>query len=303
MTAERVAVAGLIRDDDIQIRDGLNKDQVKHFRQILDDLPPVLVVRAPEGDLLADGFHRAEAASKEGRAEIDADVRTGTREDAVVLAIEANARGHLPLRPKEREEAVLRLWRMRDSAKNRKHQRWTVAEVAKSTGTSSSHVNNIIEAEAARSKAAIHSTSVVDLPTKTWTEISHAPENTQADIVEAAIKGNGDKPWTADQVRKVVQAANNDTETYQAMIDGTVPVLTTASIQQDIKDEIRSDPVVVLDRFWVEMGRLRHYSVDDLSRAVTVQDRENFVRWAEEAAAFLTDLATSLKGSTLEAVQ
>ena len=53
--------------------------------------PPIIVFYDGEKYWLADGFHRVEAADAAGLEEIDADVRQGTRREAVLFSLGANA--------------------------------------------------------------------------------------------------------------------------------------------------------------------------------------------------------------------
>jgi ParB-like chromosome segregation protein Spo0J len=55
---------------------------------MLDDLPPVVVFDTPEGPLLADGHHRLAAAGRLGRKTVEAEVRAGSRQDALRYAAE-----------------------------------------------------------------------------------------------------------------------------------------------------------------------------------------------------------------------
>ena len=57
--------------------------------------PPVTVFQDGSTTYLADGFHRLEAHRRAGRAEIEAEVQAGTREDALWFALGANGtHGH-----------------------------------------------------------------------------------------------------------------------------------------------------------------------------------------------------------------
>jgi hypothetical protein len=65
----------------------LDLERVQRYTQHLDELPPVTVFRlADETLLLADGYHRVAAAQACGRATVTADLRAGTKADAVAFA-------------------------------------------------------------------------------------------------------------------------------------------------------------------------------------------------------------------------
>jgi hypothetical protein len=68
--------------------------------------PPVVVFFDGKDRWLADGFHRVHAARKAGRAEIEAEQRTGTRRDAVLYAVGANDGHGLPRTNADKWEAV-----------------------------------------------------------------------------------------------------------------------------------------------------------------------------------------------------
>jgi hypothetical protein len=59
---------------------------VERYAQGLDALPPVVVFDTEEGLLLADGYHRVAAARRRGLETIEAEVRLGSRQDALRYA-------------------------------------------------------------------------------------------------------------------------------------------------------------------------------------------------------------------------
>jgi ParB-like chromosome segregation protein Spo0J len=73
--------------------DHLDEDKVTRYAAILADLPPVTVFSLPEGYLLVDGYHRVAAARLLGRTVVTADVRLGTRTDALRFAVQRAEEG------------------------------------------------------------------------------------------------------------------------------------------------------------------------------------------------------------------
>jgi hypothetical protein len=69
----------------------LDEDKVSRYAQILDQLPPVVVFESDDGLLLVDGYHRMEAARRLGRTVVRAQVRQGSREDALRFAVDLAA--------------------------------------------------------------------------------------------------------------------------------------------------------------------------------------------------------------------
>ena len=73
----------------------LDAARVERYAEMLDALPPVVVFDTAEGLLLADGYHRVAAARRRGLQRIEAEVRRGSRHDALryAAAVGAAARG------------------------------------------------------------------------------------------------------------------------------------------------------------------------------------------------------------------
>jgi hypothetical protein len=69
----------------------LDSERVGHYVQNLEGLPPVVVFDTEDGLLLTDGYHRVAAAQRRGAETIDAEVRDGSREDALRYAAELGA--------------------------------------------------------------------------------------------------------------------------------------------------------------------------------------------------------------------
>jgi transposase-like protein len=94
---ERVTIAALVRDPEINCRvDGVNQDVVKQYAEAMTNeasFPPVVVFSDGERLLLADGWHRCAAAAEVGETQIQAIVREGGREAAMLFAATANTDG------------------------------------------------------------------------------------------------------------------------------------------------------------------------------------------------------------------
>ena len=79
----RLRIADLLANAPIYPDAHLDAARVERYARTLDALPPVVVVDTPEGLLLADGYHRVAASRRLGLEEVEAEVRTGTRRDAL----------------------------------------------------------------------------------------------------------------------------------------------------------------------------------------------------------------------------
>jgi ParB-like chromosome segregation protein Spo0J len=70
----------------------LDPERVANYAQHFEQLPPVVVFEAEDGLLLADGYHRVAAAQRRGITTIAAEIRAGTRQDALRYAAAVGAR-------------------------------------------------------------------------------------------------------------------------------------------------------------------------------------------------------------------
>lgn len=97
-------------DGGTQPRAEINETVVAEYAELLADnveLPPVTLFFDGTEYWLADGFHRYHAHRKNGTADIPADVREGTRRDAVLYSVGANADHGLRRSNADKRRAVL----------------------------------------------------------------------------------------------------------------------------------------------------------------------------------------------------
>ena len=89
----RIAIERLLNNDLVDPDRHLDVARVQRYTRVLDKLPAVTVFRLEDQTLLlVDGYHRVAAAQPAGRATVDAEIRDGTRADALQFAIELAAR-------------------------------------------------------------------------------------------------------------------------------------------------------------------------------------------------------------------
>jgi len=96
-------------DGDTQSRVRLDDSTVAEYSQFLADggaLPAVIVFFDGADNWLADGFHRFHAYVADKRASIPADVRTGTRRDAMLYSFGANGTHGLRRTNEDKRKAV-----------------------------------------------------------------------------------------------------------------------------------------------------------------------------------------------------
>ena len=111
-TITTVWISDLILDDAIQPRLRLNQGKIAEYSALYKEgvkLSPIAVFE-DEGVLrVADGFHCVHAAYNAGLEEISAEVRQGTRRDALLYACAANGTNALPLTADDKRQVVTRL--------------------------------------------------------------------------------------------------------------------------------------------------------------------------------------------------
>ena len=61
MNARTLTLTDVLLDESLQVRQRLDDDTVERYREVLDDLPPVLVYDITGKLFLTDGFHRFHA--------------------------------------------------------------------------------------------------------------------------------------------------------------------------------------------------------------------------------------------------
>src|SRR5690606_24706601 len=99
--------------------------------------PPVVAFYDGAAYWLADGFHRAEAARVAGLDSIAADVRQGTRRDAVLYSVGANAAHGLRRTNADKRRAVLAL------LDDDEWGRWSDGEIARRANVSQPFVSKL----------------------------------------------------------------------------------------------------------------------------------------------------------------
>lgn len=123
-----------------QSRACLQDSTVDEYAEAMDDgaeFPPILVFYDGEKYWLADGFHRVAAAKKLEWGEITATIRSGTRRDAVLYSVGANATHGLRRTNADKRRAVLTL------LGDEEWSQWSNREIAKKCGVSPGFVDKL----------------------------------------------------------------------------------------------------------------------------------------------------------------
>ncbi|MCP4539451.1 MAG: ParB N-terminal domain-containing protein [Chloroflexi bacterium] len=113
----QIKIASTTIDQNVQLASRpVDEATVQDYAEAIEggaQFPPIVVFEDEGGRLwLADGLHRIEAHDQLGLPEIEADVRAGDREDAMVFAATANVTNGKPMSREEKREAGMRLLEM-----------------------------------------------------------------------------------------------------------------------------------------------------------------------------------------------
>lgn len=127
-------------DGGTQFRLELNNDKVKEYVEAIIDgaeFPPVKVVNDGQCYWLTDGFHRVAAYAQANYERIRAEVTDGSRRDAVIAALSANATNGLPRSNDDKRKAVI--FALRDPELRQMSQR----EIARVCGVTQAMVSKV----------------------------------------------------------------------------------------------------------------------------------------------------------------
>jgi ParB-like chromosome segregation protein Spo0J len=135
-----LALSQIEADCEVQSRTGLDEDTIADYAEAMqrgDTFPPVVVYFDGLKHWLADGFHRLAAAQLANRHQIPAEVRPGTRRDALLFACQANARNGLRFTNADKRRAVGRL--LHDT----EWRQWSAREIARRCGVTGRFVDKL----------------------------------------------------------------------------------------------------------------------------------------------------------------
>jgi len=220
----KVTISEIKIDPTVGIRQRLDEETIERYMEILDELPPVVVYQTDGELLLADGFHREAAAQRLNRSEIEAEVRKGSREDALEYAVVANTRFPKALTREEYKEAVRRIQRL--------HSDWGSRAIARLIGRGEGFVRNIIEADEVR-RGVVRTTPLSD---------SHLSEVHQADrsLWSDLVKAGEERKWSRDELRDVIREVKDEAiplERKEALLAGKAEPLTEKGGEPAVRRE------------------------------------------------------------------
>jgi len=138
-----IKLSSIRTDGETQARMALDQSVVEQYAEHMrdgDQFPPITVFHDGSDYWLADGFHRYFATKGNGQEDIEADVKTGTLEDAQLFAYGANSRRGLSLSSEDSRNIILKM------LKHETWGKWTNAEIARHVGVSKMTVGRVKQA-------------------------------------------------------------------------------------------------------------------------------------------------------------
>lgn len=142
----QIDVSQIKVDAGTQVRAAISESVVSEYAERMGEgvrFPPVVLFHDGNHYYLADGFHRVMASQRIGLAEIAADVRTGTKQDALWFALGANRANGQRMNEADKRHAIrlaVAEWPDRSST-----------QIATQVGCSTQYVQRIRPAEVATS--------------------------------------------------------------------------------------------------------------------------------------------------------
>lgn len=137
---KNIALSSIRLDGDTQVRASLDQQIVAQYAEHMadgDHFPPVIVFHDGSEYWLADGFHRYFATKGNAQDEIEADIKTGTLQDAQLYAYGANSRRGLSMSDDDNRNIITKM------LQNPVWGRWTNAEIARHVGVSKMTVGRV----------------------------------------------------------------------------------------------------------------------------------------------------------------
>lgn len=138
--SELIEISSIMIDPNLQTRFSLNASAVADYQAAIEaaqPMPGVTIFYDGKRSYLADGFHRLQAYKQAGRDHIPADIHQGSRRDAFIYALSANATHGLRRSPEDKKRAVQMA--LNDLELNELSDR----EIAKVCGVSHTFVANV----------------------------------------------------------------------------------------------------------------------------------------------------------------
>jgi len=196
---ELIRVASIRLDGGTQSRASLSEDVIAEYAERVaagEKFPPIVVFHDGTDHWLADGFHRVHGHLHASADLISADVRQGTRRDAILFSVGANASHGLRRTNADKRRAVETL--LRDD----EWRRWASNKIATLCGVSHTFVDSV------RSSLATDASEPRTFTTK---------HGTEATMDTSRIGKPATQPKREPQIAPVVAEVSDEVPTRAAM--------------------------------------------------------------------------------------
>jgi hypothetical protein len=289
-----LALEAFTLDPDCQPRAELRLDTVAEYAAAFadgDQFPPVMVFFDGVANWLADGFHRHAGATAAGIETLDADIRPGTRRDAILYSLGVNATHGLRRTNADKRRSVMTMLADPEWA------RWSDREIARQCAVSHEFVRQIREPSVN-----------VDRYPRTVTRNGTTYEMNMSGL------------WQANQERESDEATELVEKTLTRLQDSGEEITSVADLKRTMREvwredhpppppaamtenevsKVKSDHTAV-DTFGVVRAVVRHAEAnpidDQLAAKIDKWTRLNILDDLPAAIAYLTDLNAALKGA------
>ncbi len=270
----KLNMSQIIIDPTVDVRQKLNEDAIQRYMDDFLDLPPVVVFETDGELLLADGFHRVMAAQRLGIPEIEAEIKKGSRDEAMEYAAFANTKHGEPLRIEERREAIRRLRLLRPD--------WAYGQIAKLMGCSEATVGDVLKADEVR-KGVGRPTPLSDSHLQ---EIGTLDRGLWPDVIKTTEK----RGWTRDEVRQVAKELKDETtpiERKKELLEGKTepitkiegePAIMPDTIRRFVVEEKEKSFISNLENALFQFANLRRFTAKEIVDGLETERLEKLVR-------------------------
>lgn len=142
VVVDQVPVSEIILDSEVQPREHISTQTISDYAEAMTEgkeFPAIVVYKDQASGALvaADGWHRVSAARQAGLASIKAEIRVGTKRDAILYSVSANATHGLRRTDADKRRAVLRL------LKDKEWSKWSASVIAEKAGVTQPFVSGL----------------------------------------------------------------------------------------------------------------------------------------------------------------
>jgi hypothetical protein len=141
VVVDLVPVADVVLDTDVQPRESISTGVIGEYADAMRDgvqFPPITVFKDDDGTLIAaDGWHRVSGAKQAGLATILAEIKPGTKRDAVLYSVGTNAAHGVRRTDADKRRAVMKL------LNDPEWSTWSASVIAEKVGVSQPFVSTI----------------------------------------------------------------------------------------------------------------------------------------------------------------